>query len=310
MKGIVINFHREEDSAVFEKKLLALKKRFRLVSLEELEAMLSLGSKTRNICHISFDDGERSFFNHVFPVLQKHQVPASLFVSPEISVTQKNFWFQEIEHYDEKILLAVIASVTGVPKRSLSHFSAADILKALDLDTIRKVMDAYHKKTGTASMAFQNMTLAEIKIVKDSGLVTIGAHTLNHPILQNEDDERSREEIRGSVEELSHLIGEPVKYFAYPNGRPGIDFSEREVTHVKEAAVMLAFSTAPGLLSGKTDKMMVPRMSFATMGLAAGNPLIYWRLSLGRRWINIKRLHKPSEKSLRLKIRRLLGKTA
>ena len=78
-KSLVFNFHNEQDATLFEKIIVSLKAKYQLVSIGELERLLLQKKKPDNICHISFDDGERSFYNIIFPVLKKYDVPVSLF---------------------------------------------------------------------------------------------------------------------------------------------------------------------------------------------------------------------------------------
>ena len=74
-----------------------------------------------------------------------------------------------------------------------------------------------------------------------SGLVTIGAHTINHPVLKNESDTGCRYEIAESVKQLELILEKPVKYLAYPNGRLHLDFGEREMNYLKESNIALYF---------------------------------------------------------------------
>ncbi len=73
--------------------------------------------------------------------------------------------------------------------------------------------------------------------------MAVGAHTMNHPILKNEDDASSKFEIEASVGDLSTLLGSRVTTFAYPNGIPGMDFGEREVKLLGASGIRLAFTT-------------------------------------------------------------------
>ena len=50
-------------------------------------------------------------------------------------------------------------------------------------------------------------------------LIEIGSHTRTHPMLPLLDDEAARDEIEGSREILSEMLGKPVTSFCYPNGR-------------------------------------------------------------------------------------------
>ena len=151
------------------------------------------------------------------------------------------------------------------------------------------------------------MNIEQLKEVEASGLVTVGAHTLNHPVLKNEDDESSAYEITESIKRLEVLLGHPVKYFAYPNGRPGIDFGEREMNYLRENKVSIAFSTEFDHLVAENNLLSIPRMGFAAMGLNPSNPLIVLRMNLGKRWFDVKSIGKPSEKKIRERISKLLN---
>ena len=80
--------------------------------------------------------------------------------------------------------------------------SIIDICKNLPLKIIKEIITIYQKETNTRPKSFLNMNVQDLLEVEKSGLVTIGAHTLNHPILKNECDENCDYEITGSIKEL------------------------------------------------------------------------------------------------------------
>ena len=71
---------------------------------------------------------------------------------------------------------------------------------------------------------------------------TIGAHTVNHPILTHESDEVVRREVTESKQVPETLTGMPVRHFAYPNG----DHNEQVVRCVEEAGYATAVTTQAG----------------------------------------------------------------
>ena len=183
-KGLVMLFHKEENGPLFEKKIIALKARYSLLSLNELEQLLIQKRGTKNICHISFDDGEQSFYNIIFPLLKKYNVSVSLFVSPDMISTNSNFWFQEVEGYDEKIMKGILLHQLNVSAGKLKKFSFQSIFKCLSVNRIKNFIELYQQQTKCGKKAPQNMNTAQLKELESSGLVTIGAHTLNHPVLK------------------------------------------------------------------------------------------------------------------------------
>ena len=306
-KSLVLNFHKEENGQLFEKIIIVLKAKYSLVSTNELEQLLNENREVKNICHITFDDGVQSFYTTIFPLLKKYNVPVSLFVSPDIIKTNGNFWFQEMEGYDEKIIKNILSQLLNISVDKMKKYSSSSILKCLPFSKIKRVAELYRQQTNCGKKAPQNMNADQLREVEASGLVTIGAHTLNHPVLKNEDDNTSCYEITESIKRLEALLGHPVTYFAYPNGRPDIDFGEREMNCLRANKIVMAFSTELHHLNAKTNLLSIPRMGFARMGLSPSNPLIAFRLNLGTRWIDIKSIGKPSEKKIREQIGKLLN---
>lgn len=306
-KSLVLLFHKEENGPLFEKIILALKRRYRLVSVHELELLITQKQDLKNICHISFDDGDISFYNVVFPVLKKHNVPVSLFISPDVISTNTNYWFQEVHDYDEKTVKQILSQQLNIPEDKLNHAPFKFIFKCLPIKKIENIIEIYQQQTQCSIKKPVNITLAQLKELAASDLVTLGAHTLKHPILKNENDADSRHEITASIKNLEALTGKPVTYFAFPNGIPVLDFGEREMNYLRENNITMAFSTELDNLSAEHNLLSMPRMGFARMGLDPSNPLIFLRLNLGKKWIDIKSVGRSTEKVVREKIMALLN---
>lgn len=83
-KDMVLCYHAVDDSGwefstfpkQFELQLVRLKKKYKLVSLDE---MLTHESKKCRIS-VTFDDGYESFITNALPVLYKHKIPVTLFL--------------------------------------------------------------------------------------------------------------------------------------------------------------------------------------------------------------------------------------
>ena len=78
----VINFHRVTDEQWFDAILRFLSSKYELVSVDVLYDVCRGRVHANNLCHITVDDGDRSFCEIVLPALTRRGIPASLFVSP------------------------------------------------------------------------------------------------------------------------------------------------------------------------------------------------------------------------------------
>ena len=305
-KSLVLVFHNEDNGKLFEKIIIALKKRYRLVCMHELEQLLAQKKELKDICHISFDDGDVSFYNAIFPVLKKHHVPVTLFLSPDVICGNTNYWFQEMQDYDDDIVKEILAEQLNISRARLNGVPFKMILKNQPFQVIEKVMCAYRERTNCGTKASRNISLEQLQEITSSGLVEIGAHTLKHPILKNETDADCTHEISASIKKLEALTGKPVKYFAFPNGLKGLDFGEREMKCLRDNNITMAFSTEIDTLSPEHDMLSIPRIGFNRMGLHPSNPLIFFRLNMGKKWTLVKSLLSKSEKEIREKVNKLL----
>jgi len=296
LPNTIINFHADYSSESMEAVLIFLKKHYNIISINELEEFYYLDRQLKHACHITFDDGDISFYKIVFPLLKKHKIPVSIYVSPLATMKQKNFWFQEIRDYNSEKLIEIIKQKNiNNNIEQLQNLNA--FFKSLKIKQIWDIIGDYQNITGVTPKKCINMTRDQLIELEESGLVSIGAHTKNHPILFNESDLVSENEIKSSIKELAKILNHPIKYFAYPNGIPNIDFSEREMKYLKEVNITLCFSTEPNGFLPTDNVLKIPRN-----GLSKGNiGFIYFKLLLGSKYSKIKRLILgKSEKDFRL----------
>ncbi|MBW4890063.1 polysaccharide deacetylase family protein [Mucilaginibacter sp. HMF5004] len=300
----ILNFHLVNDMAWFEKTIILIKSKYNMVSIDTLDEYYQGKIKLKNACHITVDDGDETFYRIIYPVLKKHNIPASLYVSPKIFNEQINYWFQEIEGYDFDIVKKIVAEMTNTPVDKLAPYSVWDIMKVMQVSTIHDILTEYRKRTNTPLKPYQNMSIAELREVDQQGLVTIGGHTMNHPILMNESDESSHYEISNSINELAKLLGHPVKCFSYPNGIPGYDFTDRECDTLKRNGITLTFSTEARDFSDKDNVYKIPRIGVSN---SEGQLFLKAKLFLGPVWLILKKLKPSGEYVNRVQIKKIIG---
>lgn len=300
----VLTFHAVTDVEWFDNVIKWLKRRYRLVPIASLSAFYAGAKGVDKSCHITVDDGERSFYEVVFPILKENGVPASLFVSPKVCVEGGNFWFQEIRGYGESVLKRIAADVLKVPPRLVHEFSPESILKSMPICQMNEVIDRYQHITGTPKRARQNMSVSELREVAASGLVSIGAHTMSHPILMNEENASCQYEISTSVKDLSTLLGWQVREFAYPNGIAGVDFSEREEQVLRRSGIRMAFTTEARHLSGADNTLRIPRLAVSDKETMLR---VRAKMLLGSSWNGLKKIAGTGEYVERRRLSRALS---
>src|SRR5207249_568904 len=67
-------------------------------------------------------------------------------------------------------------------------------------------------------MKHEWMTWDMVREMAGAGM-SIGGHTVNHPVLSRLTAEEQEQEIAGCGKRLHEELGRPMRYFAYPNGK-------------------------------------------------------------------------------------------
>lgn len=274
----IVNYHRvlptfnpllasEPDVVTFTWQMEVLKRGFNVLPLREAVASISAGRQLppRTMC-ITFDDGYRSIHDLALPVLRRLDLPATVFVTSG-HVDKGNMW-------NDRIIEAVQMLPDGpldLRDLGLGAFSLRgvdDRMEAIGVLTERSKYlppaERSHVIERLAAMAGGTMT-PELMLTRDMLLnldrhgIEIGAHTVTHPILTSLDDAAARAEIVGGKQELETILRKPVRLFAYPNGKVGMDFDHRHVAMVREAGFEAAFTTAVGAITQEQDRFQLPR---------------------------------------------------
>jgi peptidoglycan/xylan/chitin deacetylase (PgdA/CDA1 family) len=280
LPNTIINFHVIKDIEWMERILLLLKRHYNFINLDELESFYYGNLKLKNACHITVDDGDKSVYNHLFPLIKKHNIPISIYVSPKSVKTGSNFWFQEIKGYDYRKLLECMNEINHSKIKYRNDYQVHALLKSQKSDEIYGLIDFYRERFGIQTKERIGMNLEQLLELQNSGLVEIGAHSQTHPILKNESEEKVILEIKDSIKELSEMLGKKVRSFAYPNGIPGLDFTEREIEILKKCDIKLAFSTEKRRFNISDNALSIPRN-----GISKGSPsFILTKLVIGDYW--------------------------
>lgn len=260
--------HGEVEAIEFSRVLANYRAWFQFLPLEEAVDRMRMNSLPKRAAAITFDDGYADWFEHIVPLLSQHQIPATFFITSNQLNKPEPFWH-------ERIAYAVAARAPGELPAGINwgrtHTGAqyseiASTIVALQEMLKYKVLPEREEaiarlEEGLPKNAlFRAFTAADIVRLHDAGF-QIGGHSRNHPILATCSPKEAINEIAGCKEEIESIIKVPVTQFAYPNGRPGIDFSAEHVNIVRQAGYRLAVTTAPGVARKSTNVLQLPRFT-------------------------------------------------
>lgn len=276
-KLVILTYHRvlperdplfpcEVDAAGFELHMRTLRRFFNVIPLPEAVALLVVDRLPRRAVAITFDDGYADNESVALPILKRNGLTATFFIStgyldggrmwndtvieairgagPDyLDLSTIGLGRFEIDTTDRKVqaidaILAKIKYQAAAERQA----SVAAIAEAAGVDLPDNLM----------------MSTDQVKNLARHGM-EIGAHTMSHPILTSLANEDAETEIVGSKRMLETLLDREIVSFAYPNGRPGRDYSGEHVRMVENAGYEFAVSTAIGSARPSSNRYQLPR---------------------------------------------------
>ena len=234
---------------------------FNMLPLDRAVAQLKAGTLPARAACISFDDGYADNHHVAMPILKRHGLTATFFIATRF-LDGGRMWNDTIVEAIRGCSAPLLdLSSLGLGSYALGAVAERRIAIAGLVDQI-KYRPVAERITITEQIALLArvelpqdlmMTSHEVKAMRQAGM-QIGAHTESHPILARLTDEQARQEILGGKSTLEQLLGERVGLFAYPNGKPGEDYTPQSVELVRALGFDAAVSTQRGA-SGPADDM-------------------------------------------------------
>jgi peptidoglycan/xylan/chitin deacetylase (PgdA/CDA1 family) len=275
----IIMYHGvlRRDRSLLVAQLRYFQRHFRIVPLATVVQAVAGGVVPKhNEMALTFDDGLRNNLTVVYPILKQLRVPATFFVCPGLISTGHWLWTHEARcrltllNKDEHTLPAL----PGCPSAStidgiLEWMKTLDWYQRQSVEAKIRQATPHFQPTADDHEAYDVMDWNDLRSL-DPELITIGSHTVTHPILSTLDDEATNFEVAESRRQLQDKLNRPVNYFSYPNGANDSQ-SCLAVKRIYEAAV----STDHGMLTGRktTELHRLPRICASKDGA-----LMAWRL--------------------------------
>ena len=259
---------RPEDptTADFGRQMRVLKRWFNPLDLVEARERMASGRLPPRAVVVTFDDGYRDNLTNAAPILKALGIPATVFVASGFSHGD-NMWNDRlIDAIKFGRPCAIDLSDFGldvVPSPNPDAGFAGlrpllNAIKRLPPETRAAAVSACAAQLKAPPSPPLMLNPEEIRMLQGSG-VRIGAHTVSHPILKVVDDATAEQEIKGSKQTLETVTGGPVEVFAYPNGRPDVDYGPRDAAIVENAGFVCAVSTRAALASANDSPYELPR---------------------------------------------------
>jgi peptidoglycan/xylan/chitin deacetylase (PgdA/CDA1 family) len=228
---------------------------YEIISLDEIPDRLALDTARpharRPFVCFTFDDGYRDNLTLALPLFRRFQAPLAIYVLTGFPDRQFTYWWRAAErlvlHHDVIRLrsesgVRSLASHTFAEKRA-AYFTLCHTL-IRNLHDIALPLFAAYGIDPCRLLSEDTLSWSDLRQLALDPLVTIGAHTITHPILSELNAHSAREELAASKARLEEVLGISVRHFAYPYGGSSA-CGRREYALAQEVGFKTATTTRP-----------------------------------------------------------------
>jgi peptidoglycan/xylan/chitin deacetylase (PgdA/CDA1 family) len=281
--GLILGYHRIAEPSDdpygitvtprhFAEQLELLARCARPMRLQAFCRAAAEGRLPQGAVALTFDDGYADNLYIAKPLLERFDIPATIFVST--SFLGREYWWDELA---DLVLTSALTQPlrlrAGQHSFSWSPRGSADpklrrkllrhiYLWLLPLEADQRTAALAQLRAGLQPLPpaeqplRRGVTPEELLRLAAGGLIEIGAHTVSHPALGGLPAAAQRDEVQPSKAHLERLLGEPVLSFSYPNG----SLSATTVRLVREAGFTCACQSRTALAWRGSDRFQLPRL--------------------------------------------------
>jgi len=257
----------EITASEFAVQMSALAQCFNVLPLPEAIERQAAGTLPPMAAAITFDDGYRDNLERALPVLQQHDLPATVFITT--GTLDRCMWNDVAiellrqappQGFDSGALDLGTLPTGNITERRASLFRVLAQLKSLPWTQRDDALEALLQTHDVEPPEGLMLDAEGVRELHRAG-VEIGAHTVHHPILSRIPLLEAEAEVAGSRTALEDITGSTVTLFAYPNGRPGVDYTGEHADLVRRLGFRAAVSTERGANRPGHDRFELRRFT-------------------------------------------------
>lgn len=273
----------------FRRLLDFVRASYEVLPLDDAVARLQANTITRASACITFDDGYADWVDGAVPLLKELSLPATFFITTGLFFGRP-MWHERlaniVRHAKGPLLDTTRFRLPPLQISDLAQKRAAIRIlefhfKYLPRDLRDDFLSELEQSVDVTPASLDLFTTEQLREISSQGF-GIGSHTVDHPILSLCDKKQAMDEIGGTREILESITRSKISCFAYPNGRPYVDFSSQHIAMAKSAGYDCAVTTQWGTATRGTSKYQIPRftpwgpdpmhMSFQVIRNSLANP--------------------------------------
>lgn len=252
----------------FSEQLEVIRRLGTVTSLDDLLRAHGSGKIPRRSIVLTFDDGYRDNLTSAKPALERHDLPATFFVTAGNLDSTREYWWDEIEALltnREPLPPVIEVSIRGrterlerIGDRSI-YDQAISLLRPLmqseQQKAVAEITDSLGAELPTRD-THRTLTAEDLSHLANGALAAIGSHSLTHVDLSKCEPAIQEKEILEGKKLLEEIMGKRVNHFAYPYGT----FDSETISIVRRARFTSGCSAIETPLRRSSDRYLIPRM--------------------------------------------------
>ena len=269
--------HNFISEAMFDRQLQYLRQHYRFISLGELVGHYERGVQPppRSVA-LTFDDGFANNYSVAFPLLKRHGIPFTVFLTTGlVGDPLAQLWTERVKRSiyfcpQPAIALDVVdrrfeCDLTTSSRRTAAAKQVLQLLKRQPLSTRDRAVAYIEDRCGKPPLDRQDedryafLTWEQVREMSAAS-VEFGSHTVHHPILSTLDDSTLHRELCESKDRITAELATPCDAFAYPNGSRA-DYGVREKDALRRAGYRVACSLNGQLNGQHPDLFEIDRIN-------------------------------------------------
>lgn len=301
-RGVILMYHRVADVlsdpwqlAVspknFEEQMKVLQKYGNCMELKEMAKKLEKGKQLEKAIAITFDDGYADNYLNAKPLLEKYNIPATIFVSSSFLGKDTEYWWDDLDRillqpgdlpeelslningkeynwklngfrkYTEEESRNYQSWLSWEASPTYRHHLYNEIWHLLSPESDEERRNVLKQMITWAGLEPEGrpenipLSVEQLQKLVSGGLIEVGGHTVSHPKLSSKTLDIQKQEILQGKIFLEDVLGISIETFSYPFG----DFTKETIPLVKESGFSCACTTVSDIVRKETSAYELPR---------------------------------------------------
>ncbi len=269
----------------FRSQLQLLKECYHVVTPEQVREWIVDGKDLPELAVLlTCDDGLRNALTDMTPILREQDLSCLFFVlGASAAEHSQRLWYEDLylsllaapsgsHSFNE---LGVSVDLEERAQRRSAWWTLVKKLSQCEESTRASLLERLRARVGlpeqwiaegsnneVQNRRFGLLNQSDLRHLVEQGM-SVGSHTLTHPILSLQSSELAWKEIADSRSLLEKAVGKPVWALAYPFGDPA-SVTNREMQMAEQAGFQCAFMNIGGGFGAQLPRFALPRVHVTT----------------------------------------------